>query len=96
MRRTLALTLVALACVACSSTVKWQKAGVSPGEQQRDETDCTSRASLESSVPSAQRVSTTGSTPIDPTTTRVAPLDAGVFEECMKTRGYERVAPTPK
>jgi hypothetical protein len=96
MRRTVALILVAIAGVACSSTVKWQKAGVSAAEQQRDETDCTSRASLESSVPSAQRMSTTGSTPIDPTTTRVAPFDSAVYEECMRTRGYERVAPTPK
>jgi hypothetical protein len=76
--------------------VKWQKAGTSPGEQQRDETDCYSRASLESSAPSAQRVSTTGSTPMDPDTTRVQPFSSTVFEQCMHDRGYERVVPTPK
>ena len=91
------MILVAMASAACSAAVKWEKAGGSAAEQQRDETDCTSRASLESSVPSAQRVSTTGSTPMDPQATRVQPYDAGAFEECMRARGYERVAPaTPK
>ena len=93
MRQALALVLVALASAACSSTVKWEKTGVSAGEQQRDETDCTARASRESSVPSAQRVSTTTSTPVDPQATQVRPFDSGVFEQCMRDRGYERVAP---
>jgi len=97
MRRAVALLLVAIVGAACSAaTVKWQKTGVSAGEQQRDETDCYSRASVEGSVPSAQRVSTTGSTPMDPQTTQVQPFDSGVFEQCMHDRGYERIAPTPK
>jgi hypothetical protein len=91
------LMLVAIAGAGCAAaTVKWEKPGVSTADQQHDETDCTSRASLESTVPSAQRMSTTVSTPIDPQSTRVEPYDPAVFEECMRTRGYERVAPTPK
>ena len=98
MRRVVAMALVAIAGVACSAAVKWEKAGASPAEQQRDEADCTSRANLEATIPSAQQVSTTGAgnTPIGPTTTRVAPFDTGVFETCMRDRGYERVAPGTK
>jgi hypothetical protein len=94
-RRAVALGLVVIGAASCATAprVRWEKAGVSPGEQQRDETDCTSRASLESSVPSAQRVSPTGSTPVDPQVTRVRPLDSTVYEDCMRTRGYERIAP---
>jgi hypothetical protein len=89
----MALVLVAIVSVACSAAVKWEKAGASAGEQQRDEADCTARASRESSVPSAQRVSTTSSSPVDPQATQVRPFDTGVFEACMHDRGYERVAP---
>ena len=34
-------------------------------------------------------------TPLDPQRNRIQPYDAGVFEECMRTRGYERVPPRP-
>src|SRR5262245_66415353 len=94
-RRAVTLALVAIVGTSCSSAmrVQWQKAGVSAAEQQRDETDCTSQASRQSSVPTAQNVGVTPGTPVDPQATRVRPFDSVVYEECMKTRGYERIAP---
>jgi hypothetical protein len=96
MRRVLALILLAITGAACSATVKWEKAGASAAERQRDETDCTSQASRQSSVPTAQNIGVTPGTPVDPQATRIRSFDTTVFEECMRTRGYERVAPTPK
>ena len=62
-------------------------------EQQRDETDCTSRANLNTGATSTQRLSTTTSTPVDPQLW-VSPVDSTVYEDCMRTRGYERITPT--
>ena len=95
MRRVTVLAFVVIASAACSSAIRWEKPGVGAGEQQRDETECTSRASRESSVPTAQSVGTTSGTPVDPQRTRIQPYDAGLFEECMRTRGYERVPARP-
>ena len=52
---------------------------------------------FETTVPSASTVgtSTTTGTPLDPQRNQIQPHDAGVFEECMRTRGYERVPPRP-
>lgn len=94
-RQAVVLGLVVIAAVSCStaSRVRWDKAGVTPAEQQRDETDCTSRASLGPGAPSAQQVSPTSSALVDPQATRVSAVDSTTYEECMRTRGYERVAP---
>jgi len=96
MGRVAVLILVALAGVACTATVKWEKTGVDAAERQRDETDCTSQASRQSSVPSAQNVGTTPGTPVDPQATRIRPFDSTVFDGCMQTRGHQLVAPTPQ
>lgn len=98
MRRLVALALVALAGVSCSAAVRWQKAGVAPAEQQRDETDCTARADREGTVPTASTRAGSpgaGSPPVDYQRNRIEAYDPGVFEECMRTRGYERVPPGP-
>jgi hypothetical protein len=97
MRGLAALVVVALVGVSCSTAVRWQKAGVGAAEQQRDETACTGLANRESTVPTASGygTGTTTSTPLDPQRNRIQPYDAGVFEECMRTRGYERVPATP-
>jgi hypothetical protein len=89
-----ALGLVVIGAASCATAprVRWEKAGVSPGEQQRDETGCTSRANLNTGATSIQRFSTTTSTPVDPQL-RVSPVDSTVYEDCMRTLGYERVAP---
>jgi hypothetical protein len=95
MRRLVTLALVVMAGVSCAAAIRWEKPGVSEGERQRDETDCTARASRESSVPTASTVGTTPGTPYDPQRARVEAYDAGVFDECMRTRGYERVPARP-
>jgi len=90
MGRVAVLILVALAGVACTATVKWEKTGVDATERQRDETDCTSQASRQSSVPTAQ----TYGTVVDPQPSQARPVDSTAYEDCMRTRGYERIAPT--
>jgi hypothetical protein len=85
--------LVALVGVSCSSAVRWQKSGVAAPQQRQDETECTSLATREptASTTTGYGTGTTTTTPVDPQRNRIQPYDAGVFEECMKTRGYERV-----
>jgi hypothetical protein len=92
-----ALVLVALVGVSCSSAVRWQKAGVAAADQQRDETECTSLANRETTVTSASTVGTSGttSTPYDPQRNRIQTYDVAAFEECMRTRGYERAPARP-
>ena len=89
------LALVAIAGASCSAAIRWEKSGVGEAERQRDETDCTARASRESTVPSAQGVGTTPGTPYGSETTQIRPYDAGLFDECMRSRGYERVPARP-
>jgi hypothetical protein len=97
MRRLGAFVLIALVGASCSSAVRWQKAGVGAADQRRDETECTGLANREATVPSASTVgtSTTTGTPLDPQRNRIQPYDAAAFEECMRTRGYERVPSRP-
>jgi hypothetical protein len=96
MKRLVALALVALASASCSAVIRWEKSGVGAAEQQRDETECTARASRETSVPTAV---TSGTTPspvtLDPQRTRIQSYDADVFESCMRDRGYQRVPGRP-
>lgn len=90
MRRILVLTLAVTWTLGCAAAVRWEKSGASDAERQRDETECVARASRETTVPAAQTV---GSTTTDPQRTRVQAYDPTVFDECMKTRGYQRVSP---
>jgi hypothetical protein len=89
--------LVALVGVSCSSAVRWQKAGVAGADQRRDETECTSLATRESTAATTTGygTGTTTTMPVDTQRNRIQPYDAGVFEDCMKTRGYEQVPPRP-
>jgi hypothetical protein len=95
MKRVMLCAFVVIASASCSSAIRWEKPGVGESERQRDETDCTARASRESNVPSAQNIGTTPGIPNDPTRTRVQPYDPSVFEECMTTRGYKRAPAGP-
>jgi len=96
MRRILILALVVIAGVSCSQAVRWQKSGISAAEQQRDEADCTARASREASVPTAARVGSGTNPPYDPQQAQVQAYDVNVFAECMRSRGYEQVTPAAK
>jgi len=89
--------LVALLGMSCSAAVRWQKTGVAAADQQRDETECTSLANRETTIPSASTVgsSPTTSTPYDPQRNRIQAYDVAAFEECMRTRGYERAPARP-
>ena len=93
MKRTIVLAVALMSIVGCAAAVRWEKSGASEAERQRDETACVARASREGNVPSAQTVATSPGTPADPQRTRVLTTDPVVFDECMKTRGYERVPP---
>jgi hypothetical protein len=95
MRRMVVLAFVVIASASCSTAIRWGKPGVGAGEQQRDETECTSLATRESIVPTAQSVGTTSGTPVSSQDIRIQPYDAGRFEDCMRTRGYERVPVHP-
>jgi hypothetical protein len=90
-----ALALIALAGASCTAAIRWEKSGVGAAEQQRDETDCTARASQETTVPTAASSGTSPSPPAEPTRTRVQPYNADVFESCMRDRGYQRVPGRP-
>ena len=93
--RYIAVVAAALALASCGTAVKWQKPGVSAADQQRDETDCTSRANREGTIPTAGVAGTTTGTPVASQQVRIQPYDVQVFEECMRTRGYERVPARP-
>jgi hypothetical protein len=95
MWRVLTLAVVVVAGASCAAAVRWEKAGAGDAERQRDETECTARASRESTVPSAQTIGTTPGTPNESQRTRVAPYDPAVFEDCMTTRGYQRAPARP-
>jgi len=95
MRRVMALALVVIAGASCSTAIRWEKSGAGDAERQRDETECTARASRESTVSTAQSVGTTYGSPLDSQRTRIQPYDADLFDECMRTRGYERVPARP-
>jgi hypothetical protein len=90
MRQIGLLVLTVLVAVSCQSAVKWQKPNVAAAEQQRDEADCASLANRETTIPTAGAAGTTTGTPIASTQPRMRSYDARAFEECMKTRGYER------
>ena len=92
MRRLGALVLIAVAVGSCSTAVRWQKTGVDAAVQRRDETECAGLASRETTVPTVTGygTGTTTSTPLDSQRNRIQPYDPAVFEECMKTRGYQQ------
>jgi hypothetical protein len=89
------LALVVIGSTACAAAVRWERSDATETERQRDETECGARASRESTVPSARMVGTSPGTPADPQRVRVQLYDSGVFDECMQTRGYERVPARP-
>jgi hypothetical protein len=95
MRRLVALALTVLVGSGCSTVVRWEKPGGSEADRQRDETDCTGLASRETTVPTAQSAGTGYGTPTDSQRSRIRTYDASAFEECMKGRGYQRIAPLP-
>jgi hypothetical protein len=91
-RRAVVLALVISSSVACGAVgARWEKSGASEAERRRDEAECASRASRETTVPTAERAGSRAGTPYESQQVRIRDYDSGVFDECMRTRGYERV-----
>jgi hypothetical protein len=90
------LILVALGSAACVTGVRWERPGATEAERRRDESECAAQANRDRSVP-AQRIVTrsSGRTTEGMELVTVRDFDSGVFDECMRTRGYERVPARP-
>jgi hypothetical protein len=98
MRRAAALTLAILASAACGAGVRWERAGGTEAERQRDEAECAGLANRDPSIPAqrgtmASSSTRRGSDSMELTTLR--DFDTGVFSECMKARGYQQVPSRP-
>jgi hypothetical protein len=86
------LIVVTLGAAACATGARWERPGSTEAERRRDETECAAQANRERSVP-AQRIATRSGGRITESMglVTVRDLDPGVFDECMRTRGYDRV-----
>jgi hypothetical protein len=93
MRGTVVLVAAVVWTLGCAAAVRWEKAGASDAERRRDEAECVSRASREETVSSAQTAAASTGTPLDPQRTRMQSYDTAVVDQCMTSRGYQRVAP---
>jgi hypothetical protein len=96
MWRVRALAFLALWSVACATGARWERPGGTEAERRRDEAECAARANRDRSVPT-QRITTRsgGRTTESMELVTVRDFDSGVFDECMRTRGYERVPARP-
>jgi hypothetical protein len=92
-----ALGLAGLSLAACGAGARWERAGATDAERRRDEAECAGLANRDRSVPVSR--STTGSATrrnmdgLEMATVR--DFDTGVFDECMKSRGYQQVSGRP-
>jgi hypothetical protein len=76
--------------------LRWERSGGSETERRRVESECAARANRDRLVP-AQRIMTGpgGRTSDTVELVTVRDFDSGAFDECMGTRGYQRVPPRP-
>lgn len=96
MRRVLALTFLALGTVACATGARWERSGGTDVERRRDEAECAARANRDHSVPAQRITARPGGGTIETTElVTVRDFDTGAFDECMRTRGYDRVPARP-
>lgn len=96
MWRAVAMSLLALGAVACATGARWERPGGTDAERRRDEAECASLANRDRSVPS-QRITARpgGGTTESTELVTVRDFDSGVFDECMRVRGYARVPARP-
>jgi hypothetical protein len=95
--RPIILTVLVLGGAACGAGTRWDRPGMTEEDRQRDEAECAAQANRDRSVP-AQRIiaRSSGRTTEGMELVTVRDFDSGVFDECMRTRGYRRVpAPPP-
>src|SRR5262245_57547620 len=94
-RRAILLAFLAIGGAACATGARWDRPGATEAESRRDETECAAQASRDRSV-AVERVSTSSGRPTDGIDLgTVRDFESGVFAECMRTRGYERVPTRP-
>ena len=96
MWRVFALTFLALGSVACATGARWERPGATEADRRRDETECAAQASRDRSVPAQRTITRSGGrTTEGMELVTVRDFDSGVFDECMRTRGYARVPARP-
>jgi hypothetical protein len=95
MWRDLALVVVLLGSAACGAGVRWERPGGTEAERRRDETDCAALANRDRSVPAQRTTRSGGRTTESVELVTVRDFDSGVYDECMKSRGYQRVPGRP-
>jgi hypothetical protein len=85
------ILVVALAGAACA-TSRWERAGATEADRQRDETECTARANRDYSVP-GRRVISSSRRDVNESVELVTrrEFDVAAYEACMEGRGYRRV-----
>jgi hypothetical protein len=90
------LALAVLGSTACATGARWERSGGTEAERRRDETECAAQANRDRPVP-AQRIMTGpgGRTSESVELVTIRDFDSGAFDECMGTRGYQRVSPRP-
>lgn len=90
------LALLVLASGACAAGTRWERPGGTEADRKGDETDCAGLANRDRSVP-AQRIITRpgGRTTEGVEMVTVRDSDSGVFDECMRSRGYHRAPAAP-
>jgi hypothetical protein len=86
-----------LGSAACAPGARWERPSATEADRRRDETECTSLASRDRSIPVPRNMSSSstraGRDGIELATVR--DFEPGVFDECMRTRGYERIPVRP-
>jgi hypothetical protein len=89
------LIFVALGSAACATGARWERPGATEAERRRDEAECAAQADRDRSVPQRTTARSGGRTTESMELVTVRNFDSGVFNECMQTRGYERVPARP-
>ena len=98
MWRRLGLAFLAVSCLACATGARWERPGATEADRRRDETECTSLASRDRSVPTQRIISSSRSGRAQNDNIEMATVrdsDPAAFDECMRTRGYQRVPSQP-
>ena len=87
---------MALGAAACATGARWERPGGTEAERRRDETECAAQANRDRSVPAQRIVSRSGGRTTESMgLVTVRDFDSGIFDECMRTRGYDRVPARP-
>jgi hypothetical protein len=82
--RAIVLTLLVLGSAACGAGARWERPGMTEDDRLRDEAKC---AAI---IAQPGGCATEGMELVT-----VREFDSGAFDECMRTRGYQRVSGTP-